>query len=214
MSWKVAGVVAVAAICGAVVARLGQDAETGTATWDAARASGFAGYLLLWGSVVTGIGLHLRLRPRSTGLTWVLESHRILSTLALSFVAVHVVALLLDPVVSFSPVDGFVPFTSGYRPLQVGMGTIGMWLLVAVLGTTALAGVLPLPVWRRLHYLSFPCFVLALVHGLTSGSDSGQPAAVTIYAATAAVVGAMLVLRVVGRGWVSAAELPVGGDPR
>ncbi len=214
MSWKIACVVAAVATCSAILARLGEDAETGTASWDAARASGFAGYLLLWGSVVTGVGLHLRLRPRSAGLTWVLESHRIFSTLGLSFVAAHVVSLLLDPVVRFSIVDGLLPFTSAYRPLQVGAGTIAMWLLATVLASTALTSMVSLPTWRRLHYLSFPCFVLALVHGLTSGSDSGEVAAVAIYAATAAVVGAMLVVRVVGRGWVGAAELQATGEIR
>jgi sulfoxide reductase heme-binding subunit YedZ len=206
--------VALVVVIAVVLARFAQDGQTGTATWDAARASGFAGYLLIWGAVVSGIALHLRLRPRSAGLTWMLEVHRILSALGLSFVAAHVIALFLDPVVTFAVVDGLVPFTSAYRPFQVGLGTIATWLLVVVLASTALAGALPLSAWRRLHYLSFACYVLALAHGVTAGSDSGQAFAISVYASTAAMVGALVVLRVAGRGWVEAGELQTAADPR
>ena len=213
MSWKVAlllGTVMVVAVC---VARFLQDTETGTATWDAARASGFAGYLLLWLSTVTGIALHMRFRPLQFSLTRSLELHRITSALALSFVVAHVLALLLDPVVQFNVIDGIVPFTSDYRSIQVGMGTIAQWLLVLVLSSTALAGVIPYSWWRQLHYLGFPCYVLSLLHGFTAGSDSTQVVGALLYAVTAASVAFLLVLRVVGRGWAEASE-PVLPQPR
>lgn len=207
MSWKAAGVVAVALSLAVVFARIAEDPDAGTVTWDASRASGFAGYLLLWASAVTGIGVHLRVRPRNGALTRVIESHRILSTLALSFVVVHVVALLLDPVVHFSVLDGLVPFTSAYRPLQVGTGTIAQWLLVLVLTSTALSNAMTWGRWRRLHLLSFPCYVLALLHGITAGSDSGQALAMAVYASTASLVAAAVVVRILGRRWVDAAEI-------
>jgi predicted ferric reductase len=204
LSWKAAGLVAVALAFGVAVARLMQNQETGTATWDASRAAGFAAYLLLWASVVTGVGLHLRFRPAGGPLTWMLEWHRITSTLGLSFLGAHVLALVLDPVVPFSVVDAFVPFTSSFRPLQVGAGTIAQWLLVIVLVSTATAGSMPWRTWRSLHFLSFPCYLLALVHGLTSGSDSGSTLALLIYASTAAVVASVCVARFFGRNWVVA----------
>ena len=64
------------------VARLLQDNQTGTATWDASRASGFVTYLLLWASTLSGIAIHLRIRPGAGPLTWVLEVHRIVSEVA------------------------------------------------------------------------------------------------------------------------------------
>lgn len=204
MSWKAAGLVALVLAFGVVVARLMQNQETGTATWDASRAAGFAAYLLLWVSVVTGVGLHLRFRPVGGPLTWMLEWHRITSTLGLSFLVAHVLALVLDPVVPFSLVDAFVPFTSSFRPLQVGAGTVAQWLMVIVLASTATAGSLPWQTWRCLHYLSFPCYLLALVHGLTSGSDTSSTLALLIYASTAAVVASACVARFFGRNWVPA----------
>jgi predicted ferric reductase len=202
MSWKVAAAVAGTLVFLLVVARLVQDQDTGTATWDASRASGFAAYLLLWASTVTGLALHLRVRPARGPLTWMLEWHRITSALAFSFLLAHVMALLLDPVVHFNVVDGLLPFTSSYRSIQVGMGTLAQWMLVTVLASTALAGAMPYATWRGVHYLGFPAYLLALLHSLTSGTDSSNTLALLIYASTAGTVAFLCVARFYGRAWV------------
>ncbi|MBI5947990.1 MAG: ferric reductase-like transmembrane domain-containing protein [Chloroflexi bacterium] len=206
MTWKLGGLLGAVLLCAVVVARLLQDSGTGTASWDASRAAGFASYLLLWASTVTGVAVHMRFRATGGPLTLMLEFHRVTSVLALAFAAAHVLGLLVDPVVRFSVVDAVVPFTSGYRPLQVGAGTIAQWLLVAVLVTTAAAARVLYAAWRRVHFLSFPCYVLALIHGITSGTSTGNSAALALYTSTAATVAALLVVRVAGRGWVTAGE--------
>lgn len=183
-----------------------QDPDTGTATWDAERAAGFAAYLLLWASVLTGMALYLRIRSAGVQLTEVLEAHRITSALGLAFTAAHVAGLLLDPVVHFDPIDAAVPFTSAYRPVQTGLGTGALWLMAGVLVSTAVAGRLPLAAWRRLHYLSFPCWALALVHGLTAGTDSGAMPVTLVYAFTAGTVAAVGAIRLFGRNWANAGE--------
>ena len=204
MSWKATAAFAAAMAFVIVVARLVQDSQTGTATWDASRAAGFVAYLLLWLSTVTGIGLHLRWRPAGVSINVLLESHRITSVLALSFLFAHVLAIVLDPVVRFSVLDALVPFTSTYRPLQVGAGTLAQWILIAVLTSTAAAGSTRWSTWRNVHYLSFPCYALALLHGLAAGTDSAAPLALFVYASTASVIAALCVARFFGRDWVPA----------
>jgi predicted ferric reductase len=206
VSWRVAIVLTPVLVLATMAARISQDPQTGTAAWDSARASGFAAYLLIWASVLSGVAMHMRFRPAGGGLTWVLEVHRITSTLSVTFIVVHVAGLLMDPVVHFSLVDGLVPFTSSFRPFQVGLGALSQWSLVAVLASTAFAGRMSWSVWKRFHYLSVPAYVLALLHGVTSGSDTGQPAATAIYAVTAAALAAVCVARLAGRGWVQAGE--------
>jgi len=205
MSWRLAAVVALGLVLGIVVARVTQDPSTGTASWDGLRAAGFAAYLLLWLGLVSGMAVHMRYRPGPLALTWLLETHRITSTLSLSFVAGHVAGLLIDPTIAFSPLDVAVGATSSYRPLQVLFGSIAMWLSVAVLASTGLASRMPYVSWRNLHYLSFPAYFLALLHGVTSGTDASAPLSLGIYAATASTVAAMVVARLFGRGWVTAA---------
>lgn len=204
MSWKAAALLAVALSALVIAARLTQGSETGTASWDATRAAGFGGYVLLWASVVVGVALHMRWRLAT--LTWILEAHRMTSVLALAFVAGHITGLLVDPVEQFAPWEAAVPLLSGYRPLQVGFGIVALWLITAVLVTTAVASRIPYAVWRRSHYLAFPAYVLTLLHGITAGTDSADPRAIALYASTASILTAAIVWRLGGRGWTTAAQ--------
>ena len=204
MSWKLAGVVGLALVAGVLTARVAQDPETGTASWDGTRAAGFAGYLLLWGSTVLGVALHMRWR--FAAMTWMLEAHRITSTLALAFVAGHIAGLLVDPVERFDPWEVAIPLLSDYRPLQVGFGVLALWLTGVVLVTTARASRLSYRVWRLSHYLAFPAYLLALLHGITAGTDGTDARAIALYASTASIVAASLVWRLAGRGWTTSAQ--------
>jgi hypothetical protein len=60
--------------------------------------------------------------------------------------------------------------------------------------------------WRRTHYLNFAVWALALVHGITSGTDSGTPWALGLYALAAGSVGGLLVWRASGGGTLAAVE--------
>jgi sulfoxide reductase heme-binding subunit YedZ len=110
----------------------------------------------------------------------------------------------VDPTVSFSVVDLALGVTSNYRPWQVALGSAALWSMVVVLGSTAVSASLSYGVWRNLHFLSFPAYGFALVHGLTAGTDASSTMGLALYASTAAVVAAFLVARVFGRGWVGA----------
>jgi sulfoxide reductase heme-binding subunit YedZ len=209
MSWKLAAIVAVGLVLGTALARVTQDSDTGTMSWDAARASGFAGYLLLWASVMAGMLIHARYRPFGYPMTYLIEGHRMISALALSFVTAHVFAMLVDPAIHFSPADVAVPFVSAYRPFQVGLGSLALWLLVLVLASTALSGSMPYRAWRRLHYLAFPCWALALLHGLTNGTDTGATAAVWLYTLTTMSVAVLGFYRIFGRDWVQMGDAPI-----
>ena len=106
--------------------------------------------------------------------------------------------------------DVTVGASSSYRPLQVTFGALTMWLMVAILASTAISSRIPYGAWRNLHFLSFPAYALALLHGITAGTDASSPLALIIYASTASAVAAMLVARVLGRGWVAAGEVGRG----
>lgn len=204
MSWKLSAVVGLGLVLGILAGRVFQDDQTGTASWDGLRAAGFAAYLLLWVGLVTGMAVHMRYRPGPLAMTWLLETHRIASALSLSFVAGHIAGLLVDPTIAFSPLDIATGLSSSYRPVQVALGSLATWLSIVVLGSTALAGRMPYASWRNLHYLSFPAYFLALLHGVTSGTDASAPISLVVYASAASFVAAMVVARLFGRGWVTA----------
>ena len=55
---------------------------------------------------------------------------------------------------------------------------------------------LPHGLWRRLHMLNFAVWGLALVHGLTTGTDAFTTWALVLYAGSAWLVLALLVHRI------------------
>lgn len=143
-------------------------------SWYAARSAGIVAWLLVTASVVWGLLLSTRLtavRPAR----WMLDLHRFLGGLAVTFTVVHVVALVADTYVHFGVADVLVPFASRWRPGAVALGVVAVWLLAAVEVTSLLMRRLPRKAWRAVHAGSYGLFVLATLHGITAGTDLHGP---------------------------------------
>jgi DMSO/TMAO reductase YedYZ heme-binding membrane subunit len=52
--------------------------------------------------------------------------------------------------------------------------------------------------WRAIHYLAFGTFLSAVIHGAMAGTDRTHPAVIALYATSAAVVVALVGVRLVG----------------
>jgi predicted ferric reductase len=166
--------------------------------WYIARSAGLVGWALLSASVILGLTLSNRtglgrLRPRPA---WTLDLHRYLGGLATIFTAVHVVGVLADTYVGFSPVEVLVPFASDWRPWAVAWGTIGLYLLVAVELTSLARRQLPKRIWRAVHFASFPLFALATLHAFTAGTDTGSLLFVGTATLVTLVIAGLTALRV------------------
>jgi sulfoxide reductase heme-binding subunit YedZ len=112
------------------------------------------------------------------------------------FIVLHGGSLLLDRVVPISLSQLLVPGTDSYRPLAVALGIVAAELLAALAVTNHYRKQLSYGVWRRLHYLNFAIWGLALVHGLIAGTDALTTWALLLYAGSAWLVLALLVHRV------------------
>lgn len=73
----------------------------------------------------------------------------------------------------FSLAQILVPGTASHRPLPTALGVVAVELLAALAVANHYRKRLPHRFWRRTHYLEFAVWALALVHGITSGTDSG-----------------------------------------
>jgi predicted ferric reductase len=164
-------------------------------TWMVARAGGFTSYVLLAGAVIIGLALSLHW----LGTRWPRlinsELHNHLTILSLVFLAVHVVAVLIDPYTAFSPLEVLVPFVSAYRTLWMGLGIVALYLGMAIGLSTWLRPRIGYALWRKLHTLTLGIFALATVHGVFTGTDSGDLWAWAIYGASVSLVGILFVLR-------------------
>jgi predicted ferric reductase len=143
-----------------------------TPLWYITRATGLVAMVLLTISMALGllssVGYERPALPRfvTVGL------HRNSSLLALVFTAVHVAAAVADGYVPIPVQDAFVPFISSYRPIWLGLGAIASDLLLALTITSLLRSRMSYRTWRAVHWTSYACWPVALVHGLGTGSDT------------------------------------------
>ncbi|HEX3690033.1 MAG TPA: ferric reductase-like transmembrane domain-containing protein [Solirubrobacteraceae bacterium] len=180
-----------------------------SAYWYLTRASGTVALVLLTASVVIGIAAIARLRAPGVPRFVVDGIHRTASLLAVAFLGVHIVTAALDSFASISLLDAVIPFVGSYRPVWLGLGTVGCDLLLAVALTSIVRERLGHATWRGVHWLSYAAWPVAVVHGLGTGSDVHQR---WLQAITVACILAVLTA-VVGRtmiGWPANLRLRVG----
>jgi DMSO/TMAO reductase YedYZ heme-binding membrane subunit len=144
---------------------------SGHAMWYLTRGSGVVTLLLLTASLVLGIAGTVRLKSRLMPRFGVADLHRNLTLLAVAFLGIHVATTIADAYTPIGLKDAFVPFVSSYRPIWLGLGALACDLLLALVITSVLRVRLGLTMWRRVHWLAYACWPLALVHALGTGSD-------------------------------------------
>jgi DMSO/TMAO reductase YedYZ heme-binding membrane subunit len=148
--------------------------------WYVSRAAGLVSWAILALSIGWGLLLSSRVLGRRPGPRWLLDVHRFLGGLGVVLVAVHVLALLADEYVSFTPTQLLVPLASDYRPAAVAAGVVALYLLVAVEVTSLARRWLPRRVWRGVHLLSYGLYALGTVHLLAAGTDATNPAVLAV----------------------------------
>ncbi len=165
-------------------------------TWYVTRAGGMVAFALLTAAVLIGIGLAGRARLQRWPRFAVDEVHRFVGLLAGSFVALHVLVLLIDGYMPFSLIDLVVPGAASFRPFATALGVVGMELMIALAMTNRYRNRLSYRTWRRAHYLNFAVWLLALVHGILSGTDSRAIWATGLYGVAGASVAGLLAWRI------------------
>ncbi len=169
--------------------------NVGSLTWDVARTGGLVAYALVTTSVAMGLVLSLGWRsPRWTRFV-TNEVHRFVTLLSLVFIVVHGTAIAVDPFIKMSVPDVLIPFLGSYRPVWVALGIIAAYLAVAVYLSDRVRSRVGYAWWRRFHALAFVVFVMALVHGIATGSDTRTPWALALYGGSLVLVGFLLILR-------------------
>jgi predicted ferric reductase len=166
-----------------------------TTAWYAARAGGMVAFVLLTLGVVLGLTLSARARMEGWPRFAVEDVHRFVGLLTGAFVAIHVLVLLLQSYVPFSVADLVVPFAASWKPLPTALGVVGMELMIALALTNRYRRELPYRFWRRAHYLNFAVWLLALAHGIASGTDTTALWGAALYAVCGGAVAGLTVWR-------------------
>lgn len=156
--------------------------------WYVSRSTGTVAYFLLSASTIWGLILSSKIVKEAVPAPLSLAMHSTLSWLAVALSAVHAFVLLFDGYYAYAPLDLLLPFGGPYRPAWVGLGIVGFYLAFFTSASFSARRWLGQRVWRALHGLTFVAFVLATAHGLTAGTDSGEPGMRLIYAGAGLLV--------------------------
>ncbi len=162
------------------------------ALWYLSRATGVASIVLLTAVVVLGALVSGRRRPHGEQATVVMAVHRWLSLGMVAFLVAHIATAVAETYVQIDLVSTLVPFTSGYETVWVGLGTLAVDLLVAVLVTSWWRHRIPERAWRAVHYAAYLLWPAALVHGMVLGTSDEPLLLGTTVLAGAAGGGAVL----------------------
>jgi sulfoxide reductase heme-binding subunit YedZ len=125
-------------------------------------------------TIVVALGIATRSGRAIFGLPRfaVATVHRTASLTAVVFLLIHVTTLYFDPYAQLHLVDFVVPFTGAYRPFWLGLGTLGLDLIAALIVTSLLRHRVGRRTWRAVHWLAYLSWPVALTHALGNGTDS------------------------------------------
>ncbi len=174
--------------------------DLNTILWIIGRSTGMVGVILL--SLAAAMGLALSMKASSPRFPrWLTtELHRYVTILAVVVSVVHLVVLWLDTQSGLSLISLVVPFTSGWDPVAVGVGVLGLEITLIVWLTTRIRDRIGYRSWQIIHRAASIGWVLVIAHGLLAGTDTGSTWAVITYAVCAALVVGMLIPRmIIGR---------------
>lgn len=159
-------------------------AEGTKAYWYLARAGGLIAYLLLWAATLWGVMMSGKTLKGRIDAALLYAMHEFLPILAMVFAVLHAVILLGDAYIRFDIFDLLVPFQAPYRPVWTGLGTLSLYLSLALIVSFYVRSVIGRRVWRIFHYTTYLAFILALVHGVMAGTDASQPVVQWMYVLT------------------------------
>ena len=143
------------------------------AFWYISRASAFVAMGFLWASMMLGVGISNKMARLWPGAPAAFALHEYLSLLGLGFAAFHGLILLGDHYINFNLLQILIPFTTlNYHPFWVGLGQICFYIWILLVLSFYVRNHIGQKLWRLLHFTGFVAYAAAIVHGVSSGTDS------------------------------------------
>jgi sulfoxide reductase heme-binding subunit YedZ len=164
--------------------------------WFTTRGAGAVSLLMFTASAALGLVTVARFQAAGWPRFFNYEMHRRVSLLSIVFLAVHVLTAVFDPFTKLGLGAALVPFASSYRPVQVALGVVALYLFVALIVTSLLRKHIGQRTWRAVHWASYVMWPMALLHGITAGSDAFAPWMLAVDLISIAVITAALGWRI------------------
>jgi predicted ferric reductase len=172
----------------------------GPGLWYATRATGLVTLLMLTASVLLGLLVAGRFSSQRWPRFLTQGLHRNVSLLVMVFLVLHVGTTVLDSYTSIPLSAAFVPFASAYKAGWLSLGAVALDLLIALVVTSLVRNRLGYRTWRRLHWLAYACWPVAVAHGLGIGTDRSVTWVIALTLGCVGCVGVAATWRIVNFG--------------
>ncbi len=173
-------------------------------SWYATRGAGIVSLLLFTGVVVLGILTSTRWQRPGWPRFVTAELHRSVALLSMVFMAIHIVIAVVDPYTALGWASALIPFSVAYRQVWLGLGSVSMYLILAVIVTSLLRARIGARTWRAVHWLTYASWPVALLHGYGTGTDSTTLWMLALQAMCVVAVVAAVLVRVQSAGTMRA----------
>ncbi|MEX0984160.1 MAG: ferric reductase-like transmembrane domain-containing protein, partial [Actinomycetota bacterium] len=164
-------------------------------TWLWLRAAGIGSYVALFSSVAWGLVATTGVVTKRVSKPASNHFHAATGVAGLVMLAVHLALLMIHDFMPFDLADVLVPWGAPYRPVAVGFGVVAMYMAIAVVASSWVRKRLSTRMWRAMHLIATPAFLLALLHGVFAGTDTNEPWMVALYGITGLVTVFLLLVR-------------------
>ncbi len=167
--------------------------------WYTTRATGMVAMVLFTIVVALGTLVANRIGGTIIGRFEINELHRSMSIVAIVFLAIHIATTVLDSYVPTGVISIFVPMTSIYKRVPVGVGAVALDLILAVWISSLLKVRIANTTWRFIHWFSWLGFATSIVHAFLTGTDSRKSWGLVLVVACSSVVFVAALWRYLGR---------------
>jgi methionine sulfoxide reductase heme-binding subunit len=177
--------------------------------WYIGRVAGISAFMMFTFVVCMGLLMTSKflLKFRVMFPATALETHRFNATyIAFTLVLIHVVSFIFDGVLKLTPYEALVPFLMhrdiksalGYDlTIPMSLGIIALYISIILIITSNFRNkIISTKNWRIVHYLSFVFYILFIVHGFLSGTDSKQWWMLAIYGSSLGLVIILILMRI------------------
>lgn len=128
--------------------------------------------------------------------------HRSAAVVGLLTLVTHIALTVVDSYIATPLHAVVIPFTSGYQPFALGLGSLALYSFVAAALSgwlrLSIAGLLSERAWRWVHRSAYAGWALCLGHGILAGPDTHHLWALGTYAAGIAAVLIGIGVRIAG----------------
>ncbi|BBH23723.1 hypothetical protein Back11_50680 [Paenibacillus baekrokdamisoli] len=176
-------------------------------TWPLIRIIGILSFLFLTVGISLGISYSFSFWTRQTKRR-VYQIHSFSTITGAALGMLHGLITIIDTYAPYSWRDLLIPFSASYSPTLSGLGTLSSYGMLVVILTTDLRNKIKRGLWLLFHMLSYPIYIMALIHSFFMGTDSSLPLVRVMYVLSIMVVLGLTAARFASRQTAKQDSIP------